>query len=243
MGTAEGALDVIRGWIGLRENNGDNHVAQICEAFGWCGVPWCAETVSEALSQSGTPLHEAAVINIRRKAESGADGWSWHGIDDGEPGDLICYDWGGAGNPNNMHVGMVEAREWGGGYTTIEGNRKDMVARWTNQRASVMGFARPPFDNAPAIVDTPGTPPAEGGYSTYPGGVFRLGSRHPFVRTLQHVANAFGCPAGDEDGDWGDGTEAGIECLQNKIGTTADGEWGPNSQAALDAAFKFIGGG
>lgn len=192
----------------------------------------CAKTVSYALSHAGMPFHVAWCPSIVELAKRNEGGLTWRQTP--ARGDLVLYSFGGQ-RPD--HVGMVEQVNGDGTMLTIEGNTTDACRRHRRSTGmkAIVGYARPGYTPDPPVVTAqPASWPA------YPGGTFRRGSHAPFVRSIQHLANAAGCKAGTEDGVYGPATEAAVKCWQRKLGIAADGRWGPKTQAATERALKAL---
>ncbi|HVY78184.1 MAG TPA: CHAP domain-containing protein [Solirubrobacterales bacterium] len=129
-GTA--AVAAARGEIGQAEqppgSNDSPRIAQYRAAVAGAGVgPWCADFVSWAARQGGTPLGEGG-----EGFQSVSALWEWAEgsgravpatAGPPRPGDLIV--WGGE------HVGIVEAVLPDGSIRTIEGNSSDRVSQRT----------------------------------------------------------------------------------------------------------------
>lgn len=154
---ADDLIATMDSFVGIAENPPGSNRTPIGAEFGWNGVPWCAETVSVACARNGFPLHEAAVINIERRAKDGWNGMSWSNV--AVRGSAVCFDFGGRGNPANMHTGIVYEVLPAGQFRTIEGNYRDRVDRWLRDLKFVRGFAVFPFDS-PIPIPQP-IPPQE----------------------------------------------------------------------------------
>ena len=156
MGSRADFLAKLAYWVGITEAPAGSNRTPIGESFGWNGVAWCAETVSEALRQSGSPwLREASVLMCRRRAEAGTNGLIWVPGDGYiEAGMAVLFDWNGNGNPNDFHIGTVVDPGNQTRFATIEGNYQDSVARVWRDRTYVQGFIRFPF---PQPVSQPST--------------------------------------------------------------------------------------
>jgi hypothetical protein len=163
MGSRADYLAKLAYWVGITEAPAGSNRTPIGESFGWQGVPWCAETVSEALRQSGSPwLREASVLMCRRRAEAGANGMVWVPRDGHiEAGMAVLFDWNGNGNPNDFHIGTVVDPGTQARFATIEGNYQDSVARVWRDRTYVQGFIRFPFPQ-PAPQPQPDPTPKGG---------------------------------------------------------------------------------
>ncbi len=158
MSTAAAFLDRARYYLALPtvENPLGSNDTIIGQNFGWNGVAWCAEFISVCLAESGLPcMHTASVYQASQSAKAGTNGLGWLGRDATlRPGDAACFDWGGQGNPADMHIAAVEVPNPDGTFFTIAGNENDRVMRQVRDRTDVMGFIRFPFA-APAPIPAP----------------------------------------------------------------------------------------
>lgn len=136
-------IHTMEGFLGIKEVPNGSNKTLIGVEFGWNGVPWCAETVSVACNRNGFPLHEAAVINIEKRAKAGFHGMGWTGIP--TVGAAVCFDFGARGNPAQMHTGIVSEALSSTRFRTIEGNYQNMCARVLRDTKFVRGFATFPF--------------------------------------------------------------------------------------------------
>lgn len=127
---------------------GSNHTP-IGKEFGWDRVAWCAETVSVACKRNGFPLHEAAVINIEKRARAGDYGMGWTSIP--TLGAAVCFDFGGKGNPSQMHTGVVIELQDHNRFWVQEGNSGDRCRRVLRDMKYVRGFATFPFESPTPI--------------------------------------------------------------------------------------------
>jgi hypothetical protein len=101
------------------------------------GDPWCAEFVSWAAAQAGTPLGDGAggfrsvaaltswAAETGRLLPAGASP---------QPGDLILY--------GDRHVGIVQSVEPNGTIDTVEGNYGNAVQRVHRSPSEATGFVR-----------------------------------------------------------------------------------------------------
>lgn len=158
-------LNTMMSFVGITESPpGSNHTP-IGKEFGWDGVAWCAETISVACARNGFPLHEAAVTNIEKHARAGDWGMSWSSSP--VRGAATIFDFGGKGNPSDMHTGAVRDILAGSKFNNIEGNHRDRCEVVLRDMTYVRGFAVFPFE-APAA-------PAPRPF----GGTIVNGAKHP----------------------------------------------------------------
>lgn len=185
-------LNILDYFVGITESPLGSNRTAIGQEFGWNGVAWCAETQSVALNRLGFPLHEASVAGIMARAKSGAYGLKWAHVP--SRGALSCYDFGGRGRPQDMHVGGVRdllANQW---FRAIEGNHRDRCEVVLRNMKFVMGFAVPPFEDSVILAPSAqsfggrvmnGANRAQGGYALVgpDGGVFNY-EGSPFFESL-----------------------------------------------------------
>lgn len=149
-------IHVMESFIGVTESPpGSNHTP-IGREYGWDGVAWCAETISVACKRLGFPLHEAAVIRIEKHALAGDWGMGWTRTP--TVGSAVCFDFGGRGNPGDMHTGIVTSNTAEVPFRTIEGNHRDRCDRVLRDMKYVRGFATFPFEESsirPVPVELP----------------------------------------------------------------------------------------
>lgn len=185
-------LSILDSFVGIAESPLGSNRTPIGQEFGWNGVAWCAETQCVALNRLGFPLHDASVAGIMGHAKRGDYGLKWTHVS--SRGALACYDFGGRGNPNEMHVGGVRdllADQW---FRAIEGNHNDRCEVVLRDMKFVMGFAVPPFEDS-AVPSPPvqsfggtimnGANRAQGGYALVgpDGGIFNY-EGSPFFGSL-----------------------------------------------------------
>lgn len=132
-------------FVGIIEYPPSSNRTAIGVEFGWNGVAWCAETVSVACKRNGFPLHEAAVINIEKHAKAGDWGMRWSSVP--IRGAAACFDFGGRGNPAQMHTGIVSDVLSATRFRNIEGNYQNRCARVLRDTKFVRGFAMFPFES------------------------------------------------------------------------------------------------
>jgi hypothetical protein len=157
----DAALTYLGRHLGLHESPAGSNWGPVVEDWirlaGYTSpVPWCGCATNAALVSAGIPSGAPWGIgycpSVRRHAQAGLGGWSWHS--DGQRGDVILFA-GPDGLPE--HQGLVFKRLAAGHYLTREGNTSKgdgsqsdggMVAE--RNRVSVpgfriAGFARPPW--------------------------------------------------------------------------------------------------
>lgn len=144
-------IQTMESFIGITENPPGSNKTPIGIEYGWNGVPWCAMTVSVACKRNGFPLHEAAVINIEKRAKSGAYGMGWSSIP--IVGSVPCFDFGGRGNPSEMHTGLVYEVIDSNRFRDVEGNYQNRVDRVLRDTKFIRGFATFPFESEATEVE------------------------------------------------------------------------------------------
>ena len=145
---ASTVLNHARKWLGTQEEPAHSNRTKIGARFGWNGVPWCAETVSVVLRDSGFKIAKNAsapglFVELRKAG--------WHAVSPthAKPGDVVFFSWPGTSSTID-HVGFVEGRKADGRLITIEGNTtlpngNDGVARKLRALNCVAGIIRPPY--------------------------------------------------------------------------------------------------
>lgn len=138
-----GALAAAQTQIGVREASGNNDGVPAQRYSGGQNVPWCANFVTWAFEQAGTPLpgkRSGYVPYIESQMKQQGTYWT---RDQGQPqaGDLIFF-----GRPPGRatHIGIVESVS-NGQVTTVEGNTGNRVARRTYPLGSskIRAYGRP----------------------------------------------------------------------------------------------------
>ena len=169
--TAQAAIDVMRGWLGLSEHDG-SHMAIVDLynshrplAMGYhltYNDSWCDATVSAAFIKLGAvDLIGGTECSVERHIQLFKAIGIW--IEDGtitpQPGDIITYNWDDNTQPNDGwadHIGMVEAVN-GRQITVIEGNCDHAVRRRILPvgAGNIRGYARPRYGSAQAVPVQP----------------------------------------------------------------------------------------
>ncbi|GIW72830.1 MAG: hypothetical protein KatS3mg102_2372 [Planctomycetota bacterium] len=139
-----GALQAALTQIGVREASGNNDGVPARRYSGGREVPWCANFVSWAFRQAGTPLPGnqwslgSCDYMMNQLKQNGV--WFDRGQGMPQPGDIIMF-----GRPGDAtHVGIVERVE-GGRVYTVEGNSGNRVARrsYDLDSSRILGYGRP----------------------------------------------------------------------------------------------------
>lgn len=141
-------LNNARKWLGTQEEPAHSNYSKIGQRFGWNGVPWCAETVTVVLRDSGFKITKNAsapglFTELRHY------GWHMFRGHEAKPGDIVFFSWPGTSSIID-HVGIVEGRKTDGRLITIEGNTtlpngNDGVARKIRALNCVTAVIRPPY--------------------------------------------------------------------------------------------------
>lgn len=170
--TAEGVLNVMRGWLGFNESNGRfkeiidlyNSVKPLPRGYAVkYSDEWCDTCVSAAAVKAGCEELIGRECGVEKHIEIFKQKGIW--IEDGtitpKPGYVIAYNWDKSTQPNDGnadHIGYVESVS-GSNITVIEGNKGEAVARrvipvgW----GYIRGYAAPKYDAA-AVTPVPSTP-------------------------------------------------------------------------------------
>ncbi|NJK69335.1 MAG: alpha/beta fold hydrolase [Microcoleus sp. SU_5_3] len=198
-------LNVARSYIGVREQGGDNRGRQVEEfqraiggaaAEAWCMsfAQYCikaAESETQANSQVTQSEHCLTVWNGSPSQLRSSRP---------EPGSLVIWR---HGNSSKGHVGIVEAVNSDGTFTTIEGNTSDSsgINRegdgvYRKQRdldgagdMRVVGFLKVFPDYTPADVSDPSSPPES---STKPTAPPATGKPSPIFEDIDPLRPGFG---------------------------------------------------
>src|SRR6478736_4268404 len=199
----------------------------------WYGLPtgqWCAMFVSWCAEQSGNagviPKHAYTPNGVNWAKQNGR----WHaGLAGVRRGDIVYFDFPGA--PNRVsHVGIVEGVAADGSVYTIEGNTSGPGGDQRNggcclrkQRKSyIVGYLRPNY----------GTTSGAASGRNY----LQKGDSGPAVTDMQNrlIRLGYSVGAAGADGDFGDGTHAGLIAFQQGNKLEPDGYYGPKSKALLE---------
>lgn len=227
---ADDFVNVMDSFVNVAESPPGSNRTPIGEEYGWNGVAWCAEAVSVACRRLGFPLHEAAVIRVEGHARAGDWGMGWTRTP--TRGAAVCFDFGGRGNPSDMHTGVVSQVLNASQFRTIEGNHHDRCERVLRDMKFVRGFATFPFEDS---VVQPQPQPQPTGQQEDSDLVANLptlqrGSTGQAVKNLQGLLKAANRPL-EIDGDFQGITEAQLEAWQRDANVPggADGVCGTNS--------------
>lgn len=169
--SADDVIRIMQGWIGYSESNG--RYRQIIDLYNshqplargysvqyWDA--WCDTTVSAAFIKAGAvDLIGGTECGVEEHIKIFKRKGIW--IEDGtiipKAGDIICYNWDDATQPNDGyadHIGIVEATD-GTLITVIEGNcdgavkRRQIRAGW----GYIRGYARPKYATKAKPVSKP----------------------------------------------------------------------------------------
>lgn len=154
---AAAVLAAARAELGTVESPPNSNRTRYGEAYGWNGVAWCAIWVWWVFGRAGAAsLIPKTASTVAMRDWYRARG-QWH-TSRPQPGDLVFFRFAGNNNPVN-HVGIVEAVEPGGTLVCLEGNtagtntgdqRNGGGVYRKRRAASIVGFARPAYAQAPA---------------------------------------------------------------------------------------------
>ena len=227
---------------------GSNRTKFAAEASHANGYPWCATFLVAIARRTGLTLPNESAYTPTM-AQGFRNKGRWHSVP--RYGDFVFYDF-----PDNssriQHVGVVEMVRPDGKIEAIEGNTSfgnnangGTVMRRIRSQASVVGYGRPLWTEAPAPVEPP---PADSDF----GGKVRMkptlsvGAAGHDVALLQGllVAHAKDVVAyasggyekvhGFVDGTFGSGTDGVLREWQRRTGAlAADGVCGPKTWAWL----------
>lgn len=230
MPTADLYLNELRKCLGITEDPSGSNKTPIGVAFGWNGVPWCAETVSVCTKRAGLDFWSASTIQMESYARQGHNGAVWlPSSAAARPGDLCIWDWSGSGHAE--HVSTVEAVRSDGTLITIGGNEQDACRRAVRSRRCLRGFIRLPFAPPP----TPPPPPPPSQSVAHP--TLKSGSTGPAVKEFQWKINAVANQGLVGDGSYGPASVQACKNFQAYLHLTVDGVCGPSTWSALDYAY------
>lgn len=143
-----GALAAARSQLGVREATGNNDGIPSQRYMNGRREPWCANFVSWAFRQAGTPLpgNQRAIASVQRMEDEmkAAGKFMPRGAGTPQPGDVIFFaNRGNSDAGRGRHVGIVDRVENGRVYT-VEGNSGNAVrARsYDLNNARISGYGR-----------------------------------------------------------------------------------------------------
>lgn len=219
--------------------------------------PWCAAFVSVIASLCGLlpimPAECACDIMIGKYKALGR--WI---EDDNYPakvGDVVFYDWDDSGNGDNVgssdHVGIITKVD-GNTYFVTEGNMSDSVGtrKISRNQKFIRGFGVPDYasmadiadDYMVVITEDEKTAPTDSDTIIVDFPVYdvhlplcKKGDSGDVVKAAQILLIGWGfyCGPYGVDGDFGEGTLAGVKNFQRSKGLDDDGEIGGYTWAKL----------
>lgn len=230
MGSSKQVLDVARGFLDRPTyelpGNPRNRVPGITDQGGFYPAAWCDAFCQTCLRAGGVDSGPQTMWVSTTMAYFRGKGRNFVEARHAKPGDLVAFEWGTTAGGYD-HIGFVESVR-ADGLITIEGNIGDRVQRlFRGWNSGFAEFARPEYSETPAPSQP--TPQLEIPYV-----VFRVGSNHPYVRTIQKIVGVA------QDGIYGGATANAVRVWQSKLGLVSDGAWGPSTQAATDRLFAFL---
>ncbi|MFD7560130.1 N-acetylmuramoyl-L-alanine amidase [Streptomyces sp. NPDC059835] len=183
---------------------------------------------------------------LRAWVQNGMPAWGVT-IDYGDGG----YNGGGAGGDSSGAAGggMTQVRSVAAQQQAVNGLGHNPALTvdglWGPLTDAGVRWLQGKVGTAPDGLWGPGT---ETAYKAYTGGGSGGSGGMSSVRSVlmqQYAVNSLGYgPALDQDGAWGPLTLAGVQWLQNKVGTLADGAWGPATEAAylayIDSSARLV---
>jgi hypothetical protein len=245
MRTVPDFLNAMRGFLGVTEQPLGSNRTRVGELYGWNGVPWCAETVSDAAKMAGFGLHTAAVAVIVSMAQGGEQGMRWvGGRAVPQPGWIVCYRFS-----SGTHTGVVESVTASAGtMTTIEGNWADRCQRLVRSIANpaVEGYAVLPF----AVAGPKMTTPPSGVHYAVPGqwqqgdygpGVTLWAIRLNTIRACVLLAHGQAWGPCRLDGTFDQAMALNVEAFQTGQQLTIDGQIGPDTGSAMANVERYLG--
>lgn len=150
----EKALKLAKTQLGTKESPPGSNIVKYSTWYGlvgsWCAmfVTWCYEKTGDTKSfEKGSKY--AYTPYMVRDARAGVNGMSLLTVNEVKPGDVVMYDWGGAGLTGGYyatdHTGLFEkwTNKAKGEFTAIEGNTavgNDSNGGETMRRTRTIGF-------------------------------------------------------------------------------------------------------
>lgn len=246
--TASKYLAVLESWVGSKESDGSHKkIVDIYNshkplARGYklpYDKPWCAATVSAAAIYCGytdiIPLEVSCDKMITLAKSMGI--WIENENVTPKPGWLVLYDWDDNGKGDNLgypdHIGAVKDVS-GGKFRVYEGNYNNAVGVRTLEVNGeyIRGYIAPKYDEEDEKNTGSDEPlPDASGVAAAPLTqtcsvalpVLRRGSSGGYVKTLQHLLNAYIGANLACDGVFGALTEGAVWAYQKARGLTVDG--------------------
>ncbi|MCW2920242.1 MAG: hypothetical protein JWL76_116 [Thermoleophilia bacterium] len=138
--------------LGVSETGGNNESSRIKEyRSATAGAentpgPWCAYFVSWLAKSAGAPIgaggNGTGYVPTLEAWGKQENRFVEHGQGAPAPGDIVIFDWGGAGTAD--HTGIVESVDANGTVHTIEGNASDTVLRreYSASTDDIKGYVR-----------------------------------------------------------------------------------------------------
>lgn len=234
-------------WLGLNESNGSHK--KIVDVYNshkplarsyplQYDDDWCAGFVSAVAIACGMTDIIPTEVSCNKMIDLFKKMGAW--VEDEsvtpESGWVCFYDWddNATGKGDNMgssdHVGFVETVSCGK-FVTIEGNYSNAVKRRTMEVNGryIRGYGVPKYDSEestdpplPNDSSSPAPHLTQTRSVTLP--VLRRGSSGGYVKTLQHLLNAYNNAGLVVDGVFGAVTEKAVLAYQNARGIPVDGE-------------------
>lgn len=248
--TAEDILNIMRGWIGLNEQDGSYmeilnlYNSHTPRARGYAIQPydeWCDCTISALfIKANAVDLIGGTEVGVEEHVKLFKNKGIWNedgSTSDVRPGDIIVFSWSKAVQPNDnysSHIGIVEYVE-DGIIHTIEGNANEMVKRRTYPigHGNIRGFARPAYSTNSSTAKVKET------VVTDIQSPLRKGSFGENVAKMQTLLIELGydCAGYGADGDFGNGTEASLKLFQRQHGLKETGVYSIADKAQLEKSY------
>jgi len=231
--TAQQFLNEMRKMIGIAESPAGSNKSAVGVAFGWNGVPWCAETISLAAKRCGIDWWTASTDQMEAWARAGRNKAKWVPAN-GTPlaGDIAVWDYLGDGTAN--HVSAVEVPRSDGMLVTIGGNESNRCQRAVRSKHHLRGYIRLPFASATAPKPPTAAKPKPISI-VHP--VLHLGSKGAAVKELQNKVNVVMGSNLKADGSFGSLTKKVVLNLQKRFHLVQDGVVGPKTWAVVDYVY------
>ena len=197
--------------------------------------PWCATFVSVVSHLCGClsimPAECSCPMMISKYKDIGS--WMANDAYDAKIGDVVFYDWDDDGVGDNIgasdHVGIIVNKN-SSEFTVVEGNMSDSVGtrKLKKNGKYIRGFGLPDYKSL--ATEKGEETPKERIYSSvslpdlyYGDG---LNNPNPTVQAMQNmlIGRHYSCGGAGADGEFGNGTLAGVKNYQTTNGLPVTGE-------------------
>lgn len=232
-GTRARLGQVMRSQLGVKERPRGSNKQKYGRAYGWNGVPWCAQFTWWCSQQAGIPSNvfpKTAACRVVKAFARKQGRWGRQP----KVGAFVIYSF--------SHIGWVEKVLPSGRIQTIEGNTNgdgsrdgfQVCRRIRSSSAGVAGYFYPAYQVATASAAMNGPAPARRKPALRR--VLKLRKKLMVGGDVARVQRKVGATA---DGEFGEQTDAKVKAFQRRHDLLADGDVGAKTAAAL--GFRFTG--